>query len=317
MRLCMAGEGAIGRRHLDALARIEGTDVVALVGGDAEQTARVAAERDIADWTLDLDEALARSDVDAVVLATPTQIHAAQARAVMDAGKHVLVEIPMADNLDDARQLATMRAATGRTAMVCHTRRFNPGHRWLHRRLAAGELSLQHLVVQTYFFRRSNTNALGEPRTWTDHLLWHHACHSVDLFLHQTGDEVVQWHATEGPHSAALGIAMDMGITLRSGSGALCTIALSFNNDGPLGSTFRYICDRGTYVAVNDGLVDGEGRSVEVTSPGEVTDGVEVQDREFVVAIDEGREPEASIDRCLPTMEVLDRLERCLAVVSP
>jgi 2-hydroxy-4-carboxymuconate semialdehyde hemiacetal dehydrogenase len=315
MRLGVAGEGAIARRHLDALARIDGVEVVAMVGGDPARTEQVATSRGIAHWTLDLDEILVRPDIDAVVLATPTQIHAAQAQAVMRAGKHVLIEIPMADDLADARRLAETRAATGVTAMVCHTRRFNPSHRWLHERLSSGELSLQHLVVQTYFFRRTNTNALGEPRTWTDHLLWHHACHSVDLFLHQTGNEVVQSHAIAGPRSSDLGIAMDMGITLRSASGALCTIALSFNNAGPLGSTFRYICDGGTYVAVNDGLVDGEGQPIEVVSPGGIADGVEVQDRELVASIDEGREPEASLDRCLPAMELLDVLDAQLSEV--
>jgi 2-hydroxy-4-carboxymuconate semialdehyde hemiacetal dehydrogenase len=316
VRLCLAGSGAIGRRHLDVLARVEGVDVVLLAGGDPAATERVARRSAIPEWTVGIERVLDRDDVDAVLLATPTPAHAAQADAVMRAGKHVLVEIPMADDVVDARRLAEVQAATGVTGMVCHTRRFNAGHRWLHRRLAAGDLVLQHLVVETFFLRRTNLNALGEPRTWVDHLLWHHACHSVDLFLHQTGSDVVSSHAVGGTRSAELGIAMDMAISLRSATGALCTIALSFNHDGPLGSTFRYICDRGTYVARDDGLVDGRDVPVHTGEPGQPADGIEVQDREFVAAVAEGREAETSFARCLPAMELLGRLDAQLRAAA-
>lgn len=312
MRVVLAGEGAIARRHIAALRRIDDVEVVGLVGGDADDTAAFAAEFDIARHTLDLADELGRPDVEAVVLATPTPLHASQAIQVMQASKHTLIEIPMADNLADAEVLAATQQRTGVTAMVCHTRRFNPSHQWVHRRIAAGELRLQHLVVETFFLRRDNRNALGKPRTWTDHLLWHHACHTVDLFQHQTGEAPAKVWAQQGPPHPELGIAMDMTVGMRAPSGALCTLALSFNNDGPLGSSFRYIGHTGTYIARYDDLVDGNDKPIDVSDLADSTDGIELQDREFVDAIREGREPQASIGQCLPAMQTLDRLERTL-----
>ena len=319
MRIVLAGEGAIAGKHAAALSRIDGAEVVGLVGGDADDTAAFAAEHGIAHHTLDLDEALARSDVDAVILTTPTPLHARQAIAVMEAGKDVLVEIPMADDLAGASAVVAAQQRTGRTAMVCHTRRFNPSHQWIHGRIATGELTLQHLVVETFFFRRTNTNALGKPRSWTDHLLWHHACHTVDLFQHQAGEVASSVWAAQGPVHPELGIALDMGIGLQAPSGALCTLALSFNNDGPFGTFFRYIGDTGTYVARYDDLVDGYDKPVDlsgvpaVVEAGGSYDGIELQDREFVAAVAEGREPSASVASCLPAMQTLDRIERALA----
>jgi 2-hydroxy-4-carboxymuconate semialdehyde hemiacetal dehydrogenase len=308
----LAGEGAIARRHMAALTRIDDVEVVGIAGGDAADTSAFAAEFGVARHGLDLGELLALPGVDAAVLTTPTQLHAAQALQVMEAGKHVLVEIPMADSLADAEAVVAAQQRTGVTAMACHTRRFNPSHQWVHRRIAAGELTLQHLVVETFFFRRENKNALGKPRTWTDSLLWHHACHSVDLFIHQTGEVPAEAWAQQGPPHPDLGIAMDMTVGLRSPAGALCTLALSFNNDGPLGTTFRYIGDTGTFVASYDDLVDGYGKPVDVSGVATGTDGIEVQDREFVASLREGREPEASVARCLPAMHTLDRLARML-----
>ena len=312
MRILLVGEGAIARRHVAALGRIDDVHVVALTGGDADRTAAFAAEFGIPRHGLDLAEMLDGPDVGAAILTSPTPLHAAQAIQVMEAGKHVLVEIPMADSLADAEAVVDAQRRTGVTAMVCHTRRFNPSHQWIHRRIAAGELTLQHLVAETFFFRRENKNALGQPRSWTDHLLWHHACHTVDLFLHQTGEVPAGAWAQEGPPHPELGIAMDMTVGLRAPSGALCTLALSFNNDGPLGTTFRYIGDSGTYLARYDDLVDGRDEPVDTSGVGASTDGIENQDREFLAAVREGREPAASVAQCLPTMQVLDRLERVL-----
>jgi len=313
MKICIAGEGAIAGKHLEALARIDGIEVVSIAGGNAADTEAVARARGIPHWTVELAESLARPDIDAVILTTPTHLHADQAIAVLEAGKHVLVEIPMADNLADAERLVATQARTGLTAMVCHTRRFNPSHQWIHKRIAAGELKLQHLVVQTFFFRRENKNALGKARTWTDHLLWHHACHTVDLFAYQTGEAVAAAWANQGPRHDKLGIAMDMSIGLKTEtSGALCTLALSFNNDGPLGTFFRYICDNGTYIARYDDLVDGTEQPIDVSKVDVSMDGIELQDREFFSAIAQGREPNASVAQCLPAMRTLDELERSM-----
>ena len=312
MKIVLAGEGAIARRHIAGLARIDDVEVVSVVGGNADDTAAFAAEFAIPHHTGDLSESLALPGVDAVVLTTPTHLHASQAMAVMEAGKHVLIEIPMADSLADSEAVVAAQQRTGVAAMVCHTRRFNPSHQWIHDRIARGELTLQHLVVETFFFRRENKNALGKARTWTDHLLWHHACHTVDLFQYQTSQQASKVWALQGPPHPQLGIAMDMTVGMQVPSGALATLALSFNNDGPFGAFFRYICDNGTYVARYDDLVDGKEQPVDLTGVAVSNDGIELQDREFVAAIRDGREPNASVAQCLSAMQTLDALERCL-----
>ena len=312
MRVCVAGAaGAFGMKHLEAIASIEDARVTSVVGGQPDDIEGFARERGIPHATKDLRESLDRADVDAVILATPTQLHADQAVQCLEAGKHVLVEIPMADSLADSRRLVETQQRTGLVAMAGHVRRFNPSHQWIHDRIRQGELNIQQLDVQTYFFRRKNINAKGEPRTWTDHLLWHHACHTVDLFQYQTGEQASEVFALQGPKHPELGIAMDMSIGLKVPSGAVCTLSLSFNNDGPLGSFFRYICDNGTYIARYDDLFDGRENQVDLSGVALSSNGIELIDREFFAAIREGREPNASVAQCLPAMETLDRLERC------
>ncbi|GAB4349066.1 MAG: hypothetical protein Kow006_10320 [Gammaproteobacteria bacterium] len=313
MKICVAGApGAFGNKHMDALAAIDGVEVVSVVGHKADSTRETAEKRGVPHWTTDLAESLALPEVEAVILATPTQLHASQAIQCLEAGKHVMVEIPMADNLADAERLVQVQKETGLVAMAGHTRRFNPSHQWIHNRIQAGELNIQQMDVQTYFFRRSNLNALGQPRSWTDHLLWHHACHTVDLFQYQTGEIASQVCALQGPTHPELGIAMDMSIGMKVPSGAICTLSLSFNNDGPLGTFFRYICDNGTYIARYDDLVDGYDKPIDLSGVAVSSNGIELQDREFIAAIREGREPNASVAQCLPAMQTLDRIEKCL-----
>jgi 2-hydroxy-4-carboxymuconate semialdehyde hemiacetal dehydrogenase len=312
MKVALAGQGAFGVKHLEAIQKIDGIEVASLAGGNAGQAEEVAKKFNIPHWTTDLAETLARPGVEAVLLATPTQMHAKQAEQCMRAGKHVMIEIPIADNLADSERLLKVQKETGKIAMGGHTRRFNPSHQWIHRKIQAGELKIQQMDVQTYFFRRTNTNALGKPRSWTDHLLWHHACHTVDLFQYQTGQTVSQSFALQGPPSPRLGIAMDMSIGLKVPNGALCTLSLSFNNDGPLGTFFRYICDNGTYICRYDDLFDGKNNQIDVSKVDVSMNGIELQDREFFAAIRERREPNASVAQCLPAMQTLDSLEQQL-----
>ncbi|MGH8033358.1 MAG: Gfo/Idh/MocA family oxidoreductase [Luteimonas sp.] len=313
LRVALAGAGAFGLKHLDAMRTIEGVDVVSLVDREMAKTREVAARYGIAHVTTELADSLALPGLDAVILCTPTPMHAAQAQACLRAGKHVQVEIPLADRLADAEAVAALQRQTGLVAMCGHTRRFNPSHQWLHGRIAAGEFGLQQMDVQTYFLRRTNINALGEPRSWADHLLWHHAAHTVDLFAWAAGSEIVAANALQGPMHPVLGIAMDMSIQLKSRSGALCTLSLSFNNDGPLGSVFRYIGDSGTYVARYDELFDGKGAPIDVSQVDVSMNGIALQDREFFAAIREGREPNASVASVLPCYRVLAGLEQQLA----
>lgn len=312
IKLALAGTGAFGIKHLDALRNMPDVRVVSLVGRTLQPTKEVAERYQIAHATTELQESLERPDVDAVILCTPTQIHASQAISCLEAGKHVQVEIPLADSLADAEEVVRVQKSAGKVAMVGHTRRFNPSHQWLHKRILAGALAVQQMDVQTYFFRRKNINALGRPRSWTDHLLWHHAAHTVDLFAYQSG-EIVAANALQGPIHPELGIAMDMSIQLKSRTGAICTLSLSFNNDGPLGTFFRYICDNGTYIARYDDLVDGKDGKIDVSKVDVSMNGIELQDREFIAAIRAGGEPNASVAQVLPCYRVLGALERQLS----
>jgi len=309
MRVALAGAGAFGEKHLDGLKLIDGVEITSIISRTAEQAAAVAQKYGAKHSSTELEDALSRDDVDAVILCTPTQMHASQAIACMKAGKHVQVEIPLADSWADAQAVLDVQKETGLVCMVGHTRRFNPSHQYVHNKIKAGEFNIQQMDVQTYFFRRKNMNAKGEPRSWTDHLLWHHAAHTVDLFAYQAGP-IVKANAIEGPHHPELGIAMDMSIQLKAESGAICTLSLSFNNDGPLGTFFRYIGDSATYIARYDDLVNGKEEPIDVSNVDVSMNGIELQDREFIAAIREGREPNASVASVLPCYKVLHDLER-------
>jgi 2-hydroxy-4-carboxymuconate semialdehyde hemiacetal dehydrogenase len=312
IKVALAGAGAFGLKHLDAIKLIEGVECVSVVGREIDKTREAAAKYGVAQATTELSEALQQPGLDAVILATPTQMHAAQSLQCLAAGKHVQVEIPLADSLKDAEAVVEAQRKTGLVAMVGHTRRFNPSHQFVRKRIEAGEFNIQQMDVQTYFFRRTNMNALGQPRSWTDHLLWHHAAHTVDLFAYQTRSPIVKANAVQGPIHPTLGIAMDMSIQLKTESGAICTLSLSFNNDGPLGTFFRYIGDTATYIARYDDLFTGKDEKIDVSKVDVSMNGIELQDREFFAAIREGREPNSSVAQVLPCYRTLDALEKQL-----
>ena len=309
IKVALAGAGAFGSTHLDGIKNIDGVEVISLVGRELGKTKEIAAKYGIDHVSTDLADSLAIKEVDAVILCTPTQMHASQTLACLKAGKHVQVEIPMADKLDDAKAIVALQKSTGLVAMAGHTRRFNPSHQWVHQKIKAGEFNIQQLDVQTYFFRRTNMNALGQPRSWTDHLLWHHAAHTVDLFAYQCGSPVVKANAVQGPIHPTLGISMDMSIQLKAANGAICTLSLSFNNDGPLGTWFRYIGDTGTYLAKYDDLYNGKEEQIDVSKVAVSLNGIELQDREFFGAIREGREPISSVSNVLACYQVLHDCE--------
>jgi 2-hydroxy-4-carboxymuconate semialdehyde hemiacetal dehydrogenase len=313
IKVALAGAGAFGIKHIEGIKNIEGVEVVSLISRDLEKTKEVAAKYGIGHVTTKLEDSLALKEVDAVILCTPTQMHAAQAIACMKAGKHVQVEIPLADSLKDAQDVVALQKQTGLVAMCGHTRRFNPSHQYVHKKIAAGEFNIQQMDVQTFFFRRTNMNALGQARSWTDHLLWHHAAHTVDLFAYQCGSPIIKANAVQGPIHPTLGIAMDMSIQLKAANGAICTLSLSFNNDGPLGTFFRYIGDTATYIARYDDLFTGKEEKIDVSKVDVSMNGIELQDREFFAAIQEGREPNSSVAKVLPCYEVLHQLEQQLA----
>lgn len=312
IKVALAGAGAFGIKHLDSIRHIDGVEVVSLVSRDLNKTRETAGKYGIRHVSTELADSLALPEVQAVILCTPTPMHAAQAIQCLRAGKHVQVEIPLADSLRQAQEVLAMQKQTGLVAMVGHTRRFNPSHQWVHKEIAAGEFNIQQMDVQTYFLRRTNMNALDQPRSWTDHLLWHHAAHTVDLFAYQTGSPIVKANIVQGPLHKDLGIAMDMSIQLKAANGAICTLSLSFNNDGPLGTFFRYIGDTGTYIARYDDLVNGKEEKIDVSGVDVSMNGIELQNREFFAAIREGREPNASVQQVFNCYHVLHDLERQL-----
>jgi 2-hydroxy-4-carboxymuconate semialdehyde hemiacetal dehydrogenase len=312
IKVALAGAGAFGIKHLDGIKNIDGVEVVSLIGREFDKTKEVADKYGISHVTTDLADSLALPEVDAVILCTPTQMHASQSIACLKAGKHVQVEIPLADSWKDAEEVVQLAKEKGKVAMCGHTRRFNPSHQWVNHKIKAGEFNIQQMDVQTYFFRRTNMNALGQARSWTDHLLWHHAAHTVDLFAYQAGSPIVKANAVQGPIHPTLGIAMDMSIQLQAANGAICTLSLSFNNDGPLGTYFRYIGDTGTYLARYDDLFTGKEAQIDVSKVAVSMNGIELQDREFFAAIKEGREPNSSVAQVLPCYKVLHDLEKQL-----
>jgi 2-hydroxy-4-carboxymuconate semialdehyde hemiacetal dehydrogenase len=312
IKVALAGAGAFGIKHLDGIKNIKDVEVVSLVSRDLEKTREVADKYGIQHVTTDLEDSLKLTEVDAVILCTPTQMHAAQAKACLEAGKHVQVEIPLCDVLKEGEEVVALQKKKGLVAMCGHTRRFNPSHQYVHKKIQAREFNIQQMDVQTYFFRRTNMNALGQARSWTDHLLWHHAAHTVDLFAYQAGSPIVKANAIQGPIHPNLGIAMDMSIQLKAANGAICTLSLSFNNDGPLGTFFRYIGDTATYIARYDDLFNGKDEKIDVSKVDVSMNGIELQDREFFAAIREGREPNASVAQVLPCYQVLHQLEQQL-----
>lgn len=312
IKVALAGAGAFGIKHLDGIKNIAGVEVVSVIGRELDKTKEVAAQYGIPHVATELSESLALKELDAVILCTPTQMHAEQTLACLKAGKHVQVEIPLADSLKGAEAVVALQKKTGLVAMCGHTRRFNPSHQYVNNQIKAGKFNIQQMDVQTYFFRRTNTNALGQARSWTDHLLWHHAAHTVDLFAYQAGSPIVQAHAVQGPIHPNLGIAMDMSIQLKAANGAICTLSLSFNNDGPLGTFFRYIGDTATYIARYDDLFSGKEEKIDVSKVAVSMNGIELQDREFFAAIQEGREPNSSVGQVFACYQVLNQLEQQL-----
>ena len=311
IRIGVAGaNGAFGTKHLEALMNIPEAQVTAVMATSMDKANASGDQFGIPHRFDDYQMMITSGEIDAVILATPTQLHAQQGLQAMDAGLHVMVEIPMADSLADSEALVAKQAETGLVGMAGHVRRFNPSHQWVHQKITAGDLAVQQMDVQTYFFRRTNMNAKGEPRSWTDHLLWHHACHTIDLFMYQTGEPITEVHAVQGPKHPDLGIAMDMSIIMKTPSAKLCTLSLSFNNDGPLGTYFRYICDNGTYLARYDDLFDGRDAQIDVSDVDVSMNGIELIDREFIAAISEGREPNGSLRQCLPAMQVMHEIEQ-------
>jgi 2-hydroxy-4-carboxymuconate semialdehyde hemiacetal dehydrogenase len=310
--ICIVGEGAMGHTHAEVLSKLPGVRLAALAAGDPAVGDAFARRWHIPFASTRIEDCLARDDVDAVVVASPSGLHVAHGLLAAAAGKAALIEIPASLTLAGAERLAAAQRAAGTPMMLAHSRRFSPAHRHLRDRMRAGSFRLHHLVVETYFLRRTNLNMLGRPRSWTDHLLWHHACHSIDLAAWLLEGEDFDVWGQQGPKHPTLGIAMDMSIGMRGlRSGALVTMALSFNNKGPFGGFYRYIGEEDTCRVFRDELTDGEGRRVPLEGAA-----FALQDADFIDALRTGRTPESDIHAVLPAMRLLERIDRCMVTAG-
>lgn len=308
MKICLAGTGAMGEIHAKALAKIDDVEIVSIAARTEEGAKEFAAKWKIPFASSNLEACIDRPGVDAVILTTPSDQHCSQTLMALAKGKHVQVEIPMALNLADSQKMLEASKSAGKTLMITHTRRFAAPHREIRKRIQEGTFHLHHMVVETYFFRRTNLNMHGQPRSWVDNLLWHHGCHSVDLANWILNEPNWQAWGQKGPDHPELKIPMDISVAMKSKKGPLFTMAMSFNNKGPFGGFYRYIGEEETYKVYRDDMTDSEGNKVTL----DPMPAFDRQDIEFVSAIREGREPESSAASVVPTMALLDQIDRAM-----
>ena len=299
----------MGEIHVKALKKIDNVTVVSVAGRTDSGVKEFAAKWNIPHASTNLEECIDRPGVDAVILTTPSDQHHDQTVMALRKGKHVQVEIPMALNLADSQHMLDEAKKAGKTLMVTHTRRFANPHREIRRRIQEGTFHLHHMVVETYFFRRTNLNMHGQPRSWVDNLLWHHGCHSVDLAQWILSEPTWDVWGQKGPDHHELKIPMDITVAMKSRKGPLFTMAMSFNNKGPFGGFYRYIGEEDTYKVYRDSMTDSEGNDVVFDDN---TAAFDRQDIEFVGAIREGREPESGAASVVPTMALLDKIDKAM-----
>jgi 2-hydroxy-4-carboxymuconate semialdehyde hemiacetal dehydrogenase len=299
----------MGEIHAKALAAIEGVEIASIAARTDGSAQEFAAKWKIPFGSANLEECIDRPGVDAVILTTPSDQHCDQTLLALSKGKHVQVEIPMALNLADSQKMLDAQKRAGKVLMVTHTRRFANPHREIRRRIHDGSFHLHHMVVETYFFRRTNLNMHGQPRSWVDNLLWHHGCHSVDLAHWILSEPDWECWGQKGPDHRELKIPMDISVGMKSSKGPLFTMAMSFNNKGPFGGFYRYIGEEETYKVYRDSMTDSEGKEVQFDDN---TLAFDRQDIEFVAAIREGREPESSAASVVPTMALLDKIDKSM-----
>ena len=323
MNIATLGYGSIARSHLRAIAALAATPEWAdlrfhgVMGRLPDATRAFADEFGAAVATTDLAALLADPQLDAVIICSPSDAHAAQAEAALRAGKHVLCEIPLALSLAEADRLGALADAMDRRLMVCHTQRFYPALIEARRRIADGELH-PHAIVSRYMFgRRENVNWQGRQRSWTDNLLWHHGCHAVDAALWLLGcadsGELAEVRAEVALPGGTLGIPMDLTIAMRTARDQLATVAMSYHIAFPIhdylivGEEATILFDNGTLrdnerTIVPKADVDKEGADAPIAR----------QDAEFFAAIRDRREPAISARSVRPAMAALQAAQDSL-----
>jgi len=285
----VVGYGGIAEFHAEALKQIEGVELRTLMGRRAEPAKDFADRHGFGKTTTSLEEALADDGLDAVVLTSPSALHVEQVLACLDAGKHVLVEIPLAVSLAGAQRVAERARQVGRQVMVAHTRRFDETGRFIKQFIEAGETGqvYQHQSY-SFWFRHENVGWTGYQRSWVDDVLFHHGCHLVDFSLWTIGSPVRRVRGEIGPKQSLNDTSMDVSLLIRYENETMATISLSYN--APQGATGnRYLCEKGV-LEIEGKRVRFAGDTVFETSK-DPESGVLLQDREFISAIREGRTP--------------------------
>ena len=150
LKTAVIGTGFVGPHHVDAVRRTGYADVEVIVGSDPDRTAQRAAQIGVARWSTDTDEVLADGTIDVIHVCTPNNTHVPLARAALDAGKHVVLEKPIAVDLPGAEGLVHAAARSGRHAMVALTYRGYPMVVRARAAVSDGELGDVRLVRGSY-----------------------------------------------------------------------------------------------------------------------------------------------------------------------
>jgi 2-hydroxy-4-carboxymuconate semialdehyde hemiacetal dehydrogenase len=228
--ICVVGPGGIAGAHAKALRALGNTRFEWAVGETEASAARFAKEWEFARSTDDIEAALADGAVDVVLIASPNDLHFEQAAQALNAGKHVIVEIPVAMSQQDAEELEQLSRAVGRRLLVCHTMRSYPAIREVRDRVRAGTLTVSQVSGFFSIPRRENQHWAGGTRSWIDNLLWHHACHQVDAAMWALGLEAAEGVCGHtGKVHPQLGMAMDMSLIYTTARRQLVKHPLTYN----------------------------------------------------------------------------------------
>jgi 2-hydroxy-4-carboxymuconate semialdehyde hemiacetal dehydrogenase len=305
----LIGYGSIAREHARAIAALRTTaegreiQITGVMGRLREPAEAFAREIGIGRATTALDDLLANSGIEAVIVCSPTDQHAAQTEQALRAGKHVLCEIPLATSLADTDRLIALAVAADRRLMVCQTQRYHPALVEARRMVGAGELHPRSIICRYGFPPRENVNWMGRRRSWTDNLLWHHGCHAVDAALWLLGATEVDVAAQVAKPGGALDIPMDLGIVMRTRADQIATVALSYNTHIAI-HDYLLIGEETSVLFADDRLRGADGALVSGTGDG-VGDAIVRQDAEFFAAVREEREPAVSGRSVRPAMAAL------------
>ena len=307
MRLTFLGYGGIAEEHAQAFKRLgaagEGVQFSAVMGRVEESARRFADRHGFERATVSLDEAL-DCPADAVVIASPSDLHAEQTVACLRAEKHVLCEIPLSVNLDDALEAARFAESSSKQLMICHTQRFFPTLQELRRRVENGDFRLKQIVCRWGFLRRKNENWKGQKRSWTDNLLWHHGAHVIDMAVWMLGEtEIVDVKGILAPPTPPLNIPLDLNMCFKTASGAVVSAAMSYNTRRPF-HDYLFIGEEETYRYQNGKLYAAD----QVVYEGGAS-ALEAQNAEFLAAVRGNRAPSVSAEEIMPAMRILQAVQ--------